>query len=96
MAPVPAVWATGTREARWSQAKLAGVALSVQGRIVEPSAKVTRLRFWCRGQPLREAHTRLSVSEFYMSPSSMLRSGTVNFGLLLSFAHGRKQRGQCA
>ena len=41
-----ALWATGSQEARRSQAKLAGVALSVQGRMVEPSAKVTKLRLW--------------------------------------------------
>ena len=50
-----ALWATGSHEARRSQAKLVRVALSVQGRIIEPSAKVTKLRLWCRGQPLREA-----------------------------------------
>ena len=49
------LWATGSHEARRSQAKLAGVALSVQGRIVEPSAKVTKLRLWCSGQPLQLA-----------------------------------------
>ena len=31
-----ALWATGSHEERRSQAKLEGVALSVQGRIVEP------------------------------------------------------------
>ena len=31
-------WATGSHEAKRSQAKLAVVALSVQGRVVEPSA----------------------------------------------------------
>ena len=50
-----ALWATASHEARRSQAKLAGRALSVQGRIVEPSAKVTMLRLWCSGQPLQLA-----------------------------------------
>ena len=54
-APAPALWATGTHEVRRSQANFPGVALSVQDRIVEPSATVIRLRLWCRGLPLREA-----------------------------------------
>ena len=91
-----ALWATGSHEAKRSQEKLAGVALSIQGRIVEPSAKVTMLRLCCSGQPLQLAVRRIMNHAFPSRHENrpelhVSQCGTVNFGLLLPFAHGSQK-----
>ena len=90
-----ALWATGSHEARRSQAKLAGVALSVGQDELSPVRQAAPLVSWtapATGCP-RNHESCPRLPDMYNGPSCMIRTqcGTVNFGLLLPFAHGSQK-----